>query len=336
MSFNSSWQALPYFPISQFYQNKFGEKVWKVPVSTATTCPNRDGIRGMKVCNFCDDWGSAAYPEFREEDLAKQITRNREHLRKRYNANKFLVYFQAYTNTFSKTQLLAKQIDTALKYEDVVGIVIGTRPDCISDALLELWNQCLKKTFVAVELGVQSFSEQHLVWMHRGHTAQRSIQTIFRIREACPEIDLGIHLMFGLPNETDKQIIDYAKLCNQLPIDNIKLHNLHVLKNTPLEIEYNAGLFRPVEKQTYTDRVIDFLQCLNPKTAIHRLTAVASRHNELIAPKWAANKMASYQYVLDRFKERAAYQGQKYIESCLGSATHCLSSLHHLNTPTAL
>ena len=330
------WPVLPYYPISLFYQKKFGAKIWKVPVSTATTCPNREGIRGMQVCNFCDEWGSAAYPERREESLSAQIEKNREHLRRRYKAHQFLIYFQAYTNTFSKTQLLESQIDRALKYDDVVGVVIGTRPDCISDAGLDLWQRKSQKTFIAVELGVQSFDEQQLLWMRRGHTAQKSIQTIFRIRESCPEVNLGIHLMFGLPGENSQQIIDFAKLTNQLPIDNVKLHNLHVLKNTPLELDYRAGLFQPITRTEYTDRTIDFLRFLNPQTAVHRLTAVASRHEELVAPAWAANKMASYQYVLDRFKEREAYQGQEFQRPPVEDVTHCLSSLHSLNEVAAL
>jgi len=307
-----NWQGLPYYPISLFYQKKFGAKVWKVPVSTATTCPNREGIRGMKVCNFCDEWGSAAYPQHREQELVEQIQKNRETLRHRYKAHKFLVYFQAYTNTFAKTQLLEKQLETALQFEDVVGVVIGTRPDCISDAVLELWNKVSEKTFVAIELGVQSFDEEQLLWMRRGHTAEKSIQSIFRIRKACPKVDLGIHLMFGLPGETTEQIIKFADISNHLPIDNVKLHNLHVLKKTPLELEYKAGLFEPISREQYADRVISYLTHLNPKTAVHRLTAVASRHEELIAPTWAANKMASYQYVLDRFNEQKAYQGQSF------------------------
>lgn len=330
------WQGLPYFPISLFYQKKFGAKVWKVPVSTATTCPNREGLKGMKVCNFCDEWGSAAYPEIREQHLISQIERNREHLRKRYKAHKFLVYFQAYTNTFAKTQLLEQQINTALKYDDVVGIVIGTRPDCISDAVLELWQKLSEKTFVGVELGVQSFDEKQLLWMHRGHSAKKSIQAIFRIRNSCPKIDLGIHLMFGLPGETQQQIIEYAHLTNQLPIDNVKLHNLHVLKNTPLELEYKAGLFKPISREDYANKIIDYLVKLNPLISVHRLTAVASRHDELVAPQWVANKMASYQYVLDRFNEKKAFQGQEFQDHLGADVTHCLSSLATINAINAL
>jgi radical SAM protein (TIGR01212 family) len=306
------WQGSPYFPISLFYQNKFGEKVWKIPVSTATTCPNREGIRGMKVCNFCDEWGSAAFPEEREKGLSVQIETIRDRLQKRYNANKFLVYFQAYTNTFAKTQTLRQQLEVALKYKEVVGIVIGTRPDCISDAVLELWQEYSQRTYVAVELGVQSFDEEQLLWMRRGHTAQKSIESVLRIRQACPDLDIGIHLMFGLPGDNLEMMKRHAEISNALPINNVKLHNLHVLKNTPLEEDFHKGLFTPLEREAYAELVMEFLKHLRPDLAVHRLTAVASRHEELIAPKWVANKMASYQFMLDTLAERKVYQGMNY------------------------
>ena len=145
----SQWQGLPYFPISQFYKEKFGQKVWKLPVSVAGTCPNREGLRGMKPCNFCDVYGSAAYPEFQELELREQIENTRAKLSKRYNAHRFLVYFQAYTTTFSRVERLRQHFEVALTYEDVVGIVTGTRPDCISHSLIDLLNEYLEKTFVS-------------------------------------------------------------------------------------------------------------------------------------------------------------------------------------------
>jgi hypothetical protein len=306
-----NWQGLPYYPISLFYKEKFGAKVYKIPVSIAETCPNREGLNGMKTCNFCDVWGSAAYPEVREKALREQIELNRDKIRRRFNANQFLVYFQAYTNTFSKVTRLREQFEVASSYEDIKGFVVGTRPDCVSEAVLKLWNEYSEKFFVAVELGVQSFNEDQLIWMRRGHTAQKSLWAIDKIKAQCPEVDLGIHLMFGLPGETDEQIVETAKLCSRLPIDNVKLHNLHVLKHTPLADDYKKGLFEPISREQYVDRVILFLQHLDSRIAVHRVAAVASRHEELVAPRWTASKLESYQYVLDEFQRRKAYQGQQ-------------------------
>jgi radical SAM protein (TIGR01212 family) len=315
MRHDISWGGLPYYPISQFYKTKFGEKVYKIPVSTATTCPNREGLNGMKTCNFCDVWGSAAYPEIRENSLREQILETRERMRQMYKAHKFLVYFQAYTYTFAKVARLREQFDLLKEFDDVVGVVVGTRPDCLSDALFDLWNEMAEKMFLSVEIGVQSFNEEQLLWMRRGHTAEKSIKALHRIREKCPRADVGIHLMFGQPGETDEQIVETARLVNGLPINNVKLHNLHVLKNTPLEEDYLAGRFAPIDKMTYLQRCTLFLTHLSPRIAVHRLSALSNRPEELVAPDWTARKMETYQHMLDYMNERRAQQGQYWTQS---------------------
>jgi radical SAM protein (TIGR01212 family) len=315
MTKNQDWRGLPYYPISQFYQKTFGEKVWKVPVTTAGSCPNREGIRGMKTCNFCDVWGSAAYPEQGVGELREQIRETREKVRVRGKANKFLVYFQSYTSTFQKVSRLESEIKIAQEFDDVVGVVVGTRPDCLSESVFSVWNKVLETHFLSVELGVQTFDERQLLWMRRGHTAEKSIWGIKKIKEKCPKVDLGIHLMFGCPGETDEQLIESAKLINSLPVDNVKLHNIHVLKDTPLAKDYHRGLYDPLSRDEYNRRVVVFLQYLDPRIAVHRLTAVASRHDELVAPDWAASKMESYQATLDALNSVGAYQGQLFDSS---------------------
>ncbi len=313
MSLPKDWQGLPYYPISQFYREKFGEKVYKISVSTAETCPNREGLRGMKTCNFCDVWGSAAYPEIRERALSEQIIDTRDRMMNLYNAKLFLVYFQAYTNTFGKSAKLKAQFDEAFQFSDVVGAVVGTRPDCISDAVLDFWAQTLSsQKFLSVELGVQTFDEEALIWMRRGHTAGKSLWAIEKIKQKCPEIDLGIHLMFGLPGETDDHLIETARLINGLPIDNVKLHNLHVLKGTPLEEDFNSGAFQPIERTEYFRRSALFLQHLSPKIAVHRLAALSTRPEELIAPIWTGQKMRTYQGMLDYMADLGLFQGQLF------------------------
>lgn len=308
----SSPNEIPYYPISRFYKEVFGEKVYKVPVSTAESCPNRDGLKGMKTCNFCDVWGSAAYPEIRERQLKDQIEKTKARMLELYGAKKFLVYFQAYTNTFERTSRLEEQFDTAFSYSDIVGAVVGTRPDCISDAVLRLWNKYTDSHFISVEIGVQSFNNDQLEWMRRGHTAEKSIWAIHKIAETCPNVNLGIHLMFGLPGETDAQIIEAAKLTNSLPIQNVKLHNLHVLKNTPLEQDYLKGEFEPVSREVYFERCRLFLQHLSPNIAVHRLSALSKRADELVAPDWTARKMEMYQYMLDLMRTTGSHQGQLF------------------------
>lgn len=305
------WRGLPYYPISQYYQERFGHRVRKISISTGQSCPNRDGINGMKTCNFCDEWGSAAHPEFNSLALREQISEVREVMRRSYNANKFLVYFQAYTTTFTRSEELRRQIEVALSFQDVVGVVLGTRPDCLSDAVMELLAKLSKQIYVSVELGVQSFSDQQLLWMRRGHDAECSRTAIRRLQEKT-NVDLGIHLMFGWPGESDEDAVKAAIECNKLKVNHIKLHNLHVLRNTPLAEDFEKHAFKPIEKAAYFQRSRLFLQNLNPNIAVHRLAALSNRPEELISPEWTGYKMRTYQEFLDYMGEMTAWQGQDF------------------------
>ncbi len=264
----------------------------------------------MKTCNFCDVWGSAAYPDIQSQSLHDQIVKSRERVLSRVNAGAFLVYFQAYTTTFSKVAELREHMKIAASFEDVKGMVIGTRPDCISDALFDLINNMSQTHYIAVELGVQTFDEEQLLWMRRGHTAAQSVKVIHRIRANCPKVNLGIHLMFGSPGEDIAQIRETALKCNDLPIDNVKLHNLHVLTNTLLAEDFARGEFTPLTREDYSERVMVFLQHLRKDIAVHRLSALASRSVELVAPAWTGKKMETYQSIIDYMNERSAFQGQ--------------------------
>lgn len=304
------WIGLPYHSISEHLKRIFNEKVYKIPVSVVDDCPNRMGLKGMKTCSFCDVWGSAAREESFQMSLDEQITKYHEQIAKKYKAQKFLIYFQAYTNTFTKIPLLRSNFETVLKYPYVSGFVLGTRPDCLSEAVLQLWQEYCEKTHVAVELGVQSFFNPHLEFMQRGHTAEDSLKAIEKISSKT-SVDLGIHLIFGSPNETDEEIIKTARICNDLPITNIKLHNMHVLKNTELEKWFIEGKYTPQSLDEYTQRVELFLSYLHPRIAIHRLTAYAPRWDELIAPKWTSDKMGPHQAIIDSLRAKKIYQGCK-------------------------
>lgn len=307
-----SIEELPYNPISRFYKERFQSKVHKISVAVADTCPNREGLKGMQTCNFCDQWGSAAYAQNLEKPLREQIDMVRQILITKRAIKKFMIYFQAYTTTFSKVSKLAGQIETALSYDDVVGITVGTRPDCLSQAFFELCEATAQKTFMAVEVGVQSFDNEVLKWMRRGHTAEQSLKAIELLAKKCPSVNLGVHLIFGSPGETDEDAIASARRLNDLPIHNVKLHHMHVLKNTPLADEYAAGKFDPLTKEAYFRRCTVFLQHLRPEIAVHRLSAFAPRWDELIAPQWTTFKMQTYQDMLTYMRDHGATQGQLY------------------------
>jgi uncharacterized protein len=318
---NAEWDGKPYHPISLEYRKRFGGKVVKVPVSIADSCPNREGLKGMKTCIFCDEHGSFAYADTQKESLRNQIELHRAKVASRFNAAKFLVYFQAYTTTFTALNRLKDGFEIALSYPDTVGLVVGTRPDCLSEAVLRTWREYGEKTYVGIEVGVQSFDDEQLTWMRRGHTGAQAIRGIERIAKDSGA-DVGIHLMFGWPTENDKQIIETARLCNSLPISNVKLHNLHVLANTPLADMYHAGEFQPIDLDLYAQRVALFLDHLDPRIAVHRLAALSNRWDELIAPEWVRHKMRSFQAMIDRINEAGVYQGRSFDGRLLDGREH--------------
>tara|TARA_B100000945_G_scaffold315304_1_gene314285 strand:- start:2657 stop:3613 length:957 start_codon:yes stop_codon:yes gene_type:complete len=303
-----------YYPISQHYRELFGEKVYKVSVSVAKSCPNREGHQGMNVCIFCDEWGSAAYHQFRDLPILKQIQINREAIRNRYKAKKFLIYFQAYTNTFGNFSCLETLYDEALNEADVVGLVVGTRPDCLPERILHKFANLSKEQYLSVELGAQTFDDNQLNFLSRGHNSATSIKAIKKLK-SLQNVNICVHLMFGLPDETDQQIRETAKLLSELEISGVKLHNLHVLRNTGLEKLYKESKFFPIQLEEYARRVAIFLENLSPKITVHRLAAVASRWDQLVAPSWTREKMRPTQFIDDYLEEKQTWQGRKFKDN---------------------
>lgn len=316
----NAWKGNPYYPISVYYENLFGEKVYKIPVTTVDDCPNRRGLKGMETCIFCDVWGSAARSESLSMNLRSQIEKYKEQIGKKFNAKKFLVYFQAYTNSFDKISTLREQFELCLEYEDIVGFVVGTRPDCISPALFKLWQEFHEKRSVFIELGAQSFSNSQLEFMKRGHTSEQTFKAIEKIRQNT-NVHVGLHLMFGWPNENLNDVHEAAQICNSLKIDSVKLHNLHVLDHTPLADLFFAEQFTPIEREEYAEMVTAFVERLSPDIPIHRLAAYASRKDELIAPQWTARKKETHQFLIDEFSKRQTHQGRLFLPPQLQSSS---------------
>ncbi len=303
--------GMRYYSINRFYREQFGEKVYKIAVAVAYTCPNRDA--GSHGCIFCDQWGSAGVHRTKDLPLEEQITNNREYLANRYRVKKFLVYFQAFSNTYNRISELKSNMILALEQPQVHGIIIGTRPDCLPAEALDLFAEFGEKTFLSVELGVQSFDDEKLTFLKRGHTAEQSIDAIRQLRELT-SVHIGIHLIFGLPKETDIDIVNAAKTINSLPVDSVKLHNLHVLKNTPLENEYCHNRFQPLDLDTYSDRVILFLEHLSPDIPIQRLAAYAGPDVGLVAPDWTGDRLNPSTQIQKRLADRKTCQGFHWHE----------------------
>ncbi len=302
------WDGQPYFPISRFYKNRFGEKVYKITVSAAQTCPNREKNKG-RGCVFCDELGSAGSHLIKHMPLKTQITINRERLHRRFKTNRFLVYFQPFTNTYNRLNQFKDDIELALQQDRVVGIAFGTRPDCLPDDIFPFLKTIADTSYLSVELGVQTFNDEQLAFLNRGHTAQESIDAIKKLKTRS-NVNVGVHLIFGLPGETEEEVIETAKIVNSLPIDNVKLHNLHVLAKTPLHELYDQGKFEPIELEPYAKKVGLFLAHLSPDIAVQRLAAVAPRWDELISPIWTKDRLKPTQYIIKQMKLKDLYQGK--------------------------
>jgi radical SAM protein (TIGR01212 family) len=301
-----------YYPISRYYQERFGCKVYKVSVSVAEGCPNRTPGGRLSPCIFCDDWGSAAYYLEREQPLQRQIRLNREKIRKRYGAGRFLVYFQSYTNTFDRTSRLGERFAAALAEDDVIGLVVGTRPDCLPGRLMPLLRETHAQSYLMVEVGVQCFSDAGLRFLNRGHDAACAVDAVRRLHGEAG-VDVGVHLIFGLPGESDAEIVRTAERLNGLPVSNVKLHNLHVLRGTTLEQYYREGRFNPLELEEYARRVVLFLRHLSPGVAVQRLAAVANRWEELVAPLWTREKLRPTNYIEQCLAAEDARQGDRQV-----------------------
>lgn len=265
----------------------------------------------METCAFCDVWGSAANSESQTLPLRAQIETTKEMIRHKYKVQKFLVYFQAYTTTFQKIKTLEENFDVALSDNEIVGFVVGTRPDCLSTALIQMWQRFNEKSFVSVELGMQSLNEQTLKFYRRGHTAAQSLEAIRKIKNES-SVDLGVHLIFGNPIESDEELIATAETLNDMKIQHVKLHHLHVLKKTTFEKEYSEKKFILPSLEEYCRRVGIFLSHLSPEIYVHRLAAYAPRWEELVAPAWTADKMRTHQTIVDYLNAHDLYQSKKF------------------------
>lgn len=304
-------EAALFRSIRVHYHEKFGGRTKVIPVAVASTCPNRLGLKGMQTCIFCDEWGSAAYTDTQHVPFEEQVKQRIGSFDEKYHTENYLVYFQAYTNTFLSIRKLEEHIKASEAYPQIKGFILGTRPDCLSRKFLDVLQAHAKKRYVSIELGVQSFDNDQLGFLRRGHSREQSIEAIELIGER-EEIEVGIHLMFGVPGETEDQIIETARLVSRLPVNHVKLHNLHVLKNTPLEDLYASGEFQPDSLDTYTQKVTLFLQYLRPGIVVQRLVALSSRWEELVAPDWTKHKLKTRNYIVDSLKQNKAFQGQYY------------------------
>jgi uncharacterized protein len=296
----------PYNSFNSFLKKKFhGQKVRKIPINAGFPCPNKNGRISEKGCIFCDTYGSGPIKTFLlpVEEQIKQFIGNRKDF-------KYIAYYQAHTNTCSPVEVLRQKYEVIYNYPDIVGLFIGTRPDSIADDVYPLLEELNRKTYLTVELGLQSVHSKSLEFLTRNHTYEQFLDTFQNLKKR--NIDVVVHLILGIPGESREDMLDSVREMNRLKPAGIKFHLMHVLKNTPLYDLYEREKFYLMEKDEYVTLVADLLERLDPSIVIHRLTG--ERDKEIYhAPLWALDKNVVINGIRSTMAERNTYQGKRII-----------------------
>jgi radical SAM protein (TIGR01212 family) len=299
-----------YNTFGRYLKKMFGKTVYKVNVDAGFTCPNRDGTLGVTGCIYCNNNSfrpSRCSPEI---PLKKQIQNGIKYLSSRYKAESFLVYFQPYTNTYASVEDLSRLYREALSVPSVIGLAIGTRPDCVDEEKIELLENLAEKYFILVEYGLQSIYEKSLRYIKRGHSYQTFLEAV-RLTEG-RGIHIGAHIIVGLPTETREEMIAMADEISCLPIEFLKIHQLQVVKGTILAQQYIKDSFPTFEYNEYLDFLVDFIERLSPNIVLQRLFATAPEEI-LIAPNWGKTRQQIIRDIEERFIKRDAFQGSKCL-----------------------
>ena len=301
-----------HYPYSRYLNETFGAKTYKIVVASGLTCPTRDGTIAKAGCSFCDLRGSSSFygKKGRGDSVAEQIRSRVPGVRARFGAEKFLAYFQSYTNTYSDVDYLREIYEAALAEPEIQGLCIGTRPDCLPDPVIALLEELAQRTYVSLELGVQSFEDPSLEWLERGHSGQCSIDALEKVRRLAPHVQTCVHLMFGSPPDSPHAGRDAALLLNRLGVRGAKLHQVMVLEHTKLAELYQREPFKTVSLEEYTETVMQFLENLSPEIYVERLSATATHPEECIAPEWSRNRWAPHNYMRDTMTARGCVQGK--------------------------
>ena len=304
--------AIP-FPIEErFYRynsylkQTFGERVYRIALDASFTCPTRDGTLGTAGCLYCNNASFAAEPRESSKPVREQLITGIQHAQKYRKANKFLAYFQAYTNTYAPLAQLEKMYRSVLDVPDVVGILIGTRPDCVSEEIFKLLEQLNRETYISVEFGIESVYDKTLKWAKRGHDFSTTQKAIAATKDF--GIHVGGHIIFGFPTESRAEILESAEILNRLSLDALKIHHLQVIKGSQLEQWYQANPFPLYDESDWISLVCDFLERLDPNIVIQRLVSDA-RASTLMAPVWTQSKRAMLENIRQELARRNTYQG---------------------------
>lgn len=311
MEFNGTDKR--YNQYSAFLKNKFKVKVYKITIDAGFTCPNRDGTISTGGCIFCDDGGSFSNAHSNKLTVEEQVNIGAETLKKRFKAEKFMSYFQAFSNTYKPVKELEQIYNSSLCRNDIVGLSIGTRPDCVDDDKLKLIASYKNDYYTWIEYGLQSIHNETLKKINRGHDFDCFLRAYEKTKNL--GINVCVHVIFGLWESRD-EILQTAEELARLNIDGIKIHMLCALNNTKLANMYNAGDIEFMSEDEYVKLVCDFLEILPTNCTIHRLTGNGDSKN-LIAPLWLGKKFDCLNKIDREFIKRNTFQGYKYLRNSL-------------------
>ena len=306
MEESMQWNGKNYYNLNSFLRKKFGQKVFKISIDGGFSCPNRDGTISNLGCVFCSERGSGDFAGDRKFSITEQFQDMKKMMNKKWKNGKYIAYFQAYTNTYADVKTLRALYDEALEQEDVVALAIATRPDCLSEEVLDLLQEYNKKTYLWIELGLQTINDTTARVINRGYKLKVFEDSLEKLRTR--GIDVVVHTIFGLPGEGKQDMLNTIDYVAHRDIKGIKIHLLHLMKNTPMVDLYEKGELTFLGKQEYTDIICEAITRLPKEMVIHRLTGDAPR-DLLIGPQWSLKKWEVLNEIDDKLSSNNLYQG---------------------------
>lgn len=297
-----------YHTLNYFYKNKFGIKVFKVSLNGGFSCPNLDGRIGYGGCIYCSKSGSGEFGGDKEDSLEEQFLKMKEVVNKKHIPCKYIGYFQARTNTYASLDVLKEKYECILKQDDVIGLNIATRCDAISDDCLDYLEELSKRTFLTIELGLQTIHEKTSILINRCHSLKQFEDMVIKLRKR--NINVCVHIINGLPYETEEMMLDTVRYLNKLDIQGIKIHMLYIIKDTVIDTMYKKEKFKILSKEEYIDIVIKQLELLRPEIVINRITSDPDKET-LVEPRWLVDKCQLLNDIDKEMKRRNTYQGIK-------------------------
>lgn len=301
-----SWGGKRYHTLNSFLREKFGDKVFKISIDGGFTCPNRDGKVSKGGCIFCSEQGSGDFAGNRIKSISTQFEDIKCVMQKKWRSGKYIAYFQAYTNTYAPVDVLRKKYEEAIEKEGVVALAIATRPDCLPDEVIDLIAEMNERVYTWVELGLQTTNEETAELINRGYKLEVFDDAVRRLRAR--NIDIVAHVIFGLPGETKEDMINTVDYLAHSDIQGIKLHLLHLMKNTRLVKLYNEGKLKFMDKDEYVELICKAITRIPENVIIHRLTGDAPR-DSLIGPMWSLKKWEVLNDIDKYMEDKNIYQG---------------------------